>query len=60
MIPSAQLSDYVALYKNQQTTIQAYTSYEAQQKAATELKVPRNRQHLISVHYQGIVDTCSL
>lgn len=54
------LCDYIALYKNQKITVQAYTSYEAQQKAATELKVPRNRQHLISVHYQGKVDTCSL
>lgn len=50
---------YVAFYKNQRVTVQAETSYQAQQKAATQMRA-RKRYEVTVVLADAPVDTASL
>lgn len=43
------MNTYAAFYKSKRISVEASTTYEAQQKAAAALKVPSNKQHQVHV-----------
>lgn len=43
------MNGYVAFYNQRRIEVYADTSYEAQQKAAEQLKVPPRRRHQVTV-----------
>jgi hypothetical protein len=43
------MNGYVAFHKGRRTEIEADTSYQAQQKAATFFKVPAKKAHEVTV-----------
>lgn len=43
------MNGYVCFYKITRIEVQAATLYDAKVKACAALKVPRNKQHMVSV-----------
>jgi IMP cyclohydrolase len=43
------MNGYVAFYNNKRIEVHAETLYAAKQKAIVELKVPKKREHMVSV-----------
>ncbi len=44
------MNGYICFYNSRRIEVYANTTYEAQQKAAKELKVSDKKRYLISVH----------
>jgi hypothetical protein len=43
------MNGYVCFYNGKRTEVMADTSYQALKKAAVELKVPKNKTHMMAV-----------